>query len=538
MNRPILIILLCLFFPVFVSAQYLHPVEDTLSSDFHKKRRALLRQNMPNNSVAVFFANPVRNRANDVSYVYHQDPDLFYLTGYKEPNAVLLVFSDSFALADGGVCKELFFVQPRDEKKEQWNGKRLGVDRVKERLGLSYVYPNHTFADFPVDFNQFDKVLLYDFFHDVRDDVNDTGDLYSLMEQFRDKASFPKFYNKNTASLYSFIKENQDLPVDSLKRTIGAKMAVSPLLKLNPVLREYVKASSPEDRIKVINVLPETNIDLYTLDKLMASLREVKTEKEIDLLRKAVKISAIGQQEVMKAMNPDLSEKEVQGIHEFVFTKYGAEAVGYPSIIGAGHNGCVLHYIDNNKQKIEKGELILMDVGAEYRGYTADVTRTIPVSGKFSKEQRAIYQIVYEAQEAAMKEYVIGNEFSDPFKASAKVIAKGLMELGIITNLKDYRRYLPHGITHHIGLDVHDKSNYGVFKENMVLTVEPGIYIPENSPCDAKWWGIAIRIEDDLLVTKQGPVNLSEDAPRTWKEIEKLMKQESILQRFILPELD
>jgi len=229
---------------------------------------------------------------------------------------------------------------------------------------------------------------------------------------------------------------------------------------------------------------------------------------------------------------------EAQGVHEFVYKKYGAEYEGYPSIVGAGNNGCILHYVDNSKPKIGDNKLILMDLGAEYHGYTADVTRTIPSNGKFTTAQKLIYDLVYKAQEAGIAETKIGKGFNDPNKVTKKIINKGLAALGIIESEKSNHSYYPHGASHHIGLDVHDPGLYGNFKENMVLTVEPGIYIPEGSPCDEKWWGIAIRIEDDILVTKDGPVNLSAMAPRKSDDIEAAMKLPSALNNFNLPKLD
>jgi len=266
-------------------------------------------------------------------------------------------------------------------------------------------------------------------------------------------------------------------------------------------------------------------------------MREVKTSEELRLLTKAIRISAVGQVEVMKAMKPHMSETELQGIHEFVYKKYGAEYEGYPSIVGAGNNGCILHYIENNKTKIDN-ELVLMDLGAEYRGYTADVTRTIPANGKFSTAQKEIYDLVYEAQEAGIANYIIGTSMATPNLAARKIINEGLFSLGIISSIDEKHNYFPHGTSHHIGLDVHDPGNYRNFEENMIVTMEPGIYIPEGSNCDKKYWGIGIRIEDDILVTKNGPINLSAEAPRTTEEIELMMAKKSVLDEFILPNLD
>jgi len=236
-------------------------------------------------------------------------------------------------------------------------------------------------------------------------------------------------------------------------------------------------------------------------------------------------------------MHVGMSETEIQGIHEFVYKKYGSEYEGYPSIIGAGNNGCVLHYIENNKTKVDN-DLVLMDVGAEYHGYTADVTRTIPANGKFTPEQKTIYDLVYEAQEAGIKAAVIGNNTAITHEVARDIIYDGLIALGIAKDALDAKQYFPHGTSHHIGLDVHDANLKGPFEPNMVITVEPGIYIPEGSPCDKKWWGIAVRIEDDVLITEDGPVLLSFEAPRKSYEIEALMKEPSVLEGFKLPKLD
>jgi Xaa-Pro aminopeptidase len=257
----------------------------------------------------------------------------------------------------------------------------------------------------------------------------------------------------------------------------------------------------------------------------------------MEMIRKAVRISCAGQVEVMKAMKPGMSEREIEGIHEYVFKKYQAEDVGYPSIVGAGHNGCILHYIDNYKPNITSKELILMDLGAEYRGYTADITRTIPVSGKFSPQQKQIYELVLKAQEEGMKMCKPGVTLAELTKRTHEVVGQGLKDLGIIKEATQSSMYYPHSCCHHIGLDVHDKG-FRKMEENMVITIEPGIYIPENANCDKKWWGIAVRIEDDFLITKDGNELLSVSAPRTIEEIEATMKLPSPLDDFILPELD
>jgi Xaa-Pro aminopeptidase len=232
-----------------------------------------------------------------------------------------------------------------------------------------------------------------------------------------------------------------------------------------------------------------------------------------------------------------MSEREIQGIHEFVYKKYGAADVGYPSIVGAGNNGCVLHYSHNELEQVNN-QLVLMDLGAEYKGYTADVTRTIPANGRFTAAQRELYEVVYKAQEAAIAVAQVGTPFSEITQVAYAEVSKGLMALGIIEGADELRRYLPHGVTHHIGLDVHDPGAYEQLKPNMIITVEPGIYIPKGSPCVPKWWEIGIRIEDDILITTKGPVNLSAKAPRHWKAIEVMMQEDSVLREWKLPELE
>jgi Xaa-Pro aminopeptidase len=178
-----------------------------------------------------------------------------------------------------------------------------------------------------------------------------------------------------------------------------------------------------------------------------------------------------------------------------------------------------------------------MDLGAEYHGYTADITRTIPANGKFSPEQKLIYNLVLKAQEEAMKICKPGTTFAQLTMVTKQVVNQGLKQLGIIKSETEQHLYYPHGCCHHIGLDVHDRGSYDVLKENMVITIEPGIYIPENADCDKKWWGIAVRIEDDYLITRSGYEHLSASAPRRAEDIEATMKMPSPLDNFVLPEL-
>ncbi len=450
--------------------------KDYLTADFHAGRRAALRSTMPDNSVMVIFAYPTRTYSNDVEYLYHANPDMYYFSGYKEPHSLLIVFKEEQTDTEGNKYSELLFVQKRNAQAEQWTGKRLGVEGAKQKLGIKMAFNGTDFKKININFSSFSKIIFDKIPVDIPNGW-DNADLFDLIQQFKEKAAIPE-------------KINDDKRFDNL---------------------------------------------LYR--ELTAQLREIKTPEELDLLRKAVEISCQGQNEVMKAVNPNMSELEIQGLHEYVHKKYGAESVGYGSIIGAGENGCILHYMENTKTKVGTS-MLLMDVGAEYHGYTADVTRTIPVDGKFSNEERQIYQLVYDAQEAAFKTLKDGSKWADATEAAQQVIADGLLTLGIIKNKNEVRKYYPHGLGHHIGMDVHDRGTYDKLRKDMVITIEPGIYIPEGSNCDKKWWSIAVRIEDDLLITENGYELLSHFAPRKIEEIEKKIAEKSAVDDFKLPPLE
>jgi Xaa-Pro aminopeptidase len=303
-----------------------------------------------------------------------------------------------------------------------------------------------------------------------------------------------------------------------------------------PSVKAYLAATTDAERQRAINPNATSRYDGATLGEQLDELRAVKTDEELALLRRAIRISAQGQREVMKLLRPDMGEMDVQGLHEYVYRRYGAEFQGYPSIVGGGANGCILHYETNDRQRLDN-DLVLMDCGAEYHGYSADVTRTAPPSGKFSPTQRQIYELVLAAQEAGFAACRPGAEFNAPNKATQDVVANGLLKLGIIKKKEEFRRYYPHGASHYLGLDVHDRGSYGPLRAGNVITVEPGIYIPAGSPCDPKWWNIGVRIEDDVLITATGYENLSAEAPRTVADIEKLMAEPSALEGWKLPEL-
>ena len=531
-----LLVLSCLILAADIFyAQQIELPTDYLSAEFHRGRREALKQNMPPNSVSVFFANPVRNRANDVDYVYHQDPNFYYLTGYKEPHAMLILFSELQEGENGETYDEIFYAQTRNPFAEMWTGRRLGPEGVKEKLGISNTYDHTDFEKSDIDFSKFDQVMFFDFKNDVRDDARNEADLYDLIAGFKEKAGIPADFYGRKYELYQEIRTASTNQYKQVAEKIFSRTYRDIRLKNDPILTAFVEAKSEKDRRKIAQQIADSNLDASTLDKLMGELREVKSPEEMSLLRMAVDISAVGQREVMKAMHPGMSENEIQGIHEFVFKKYGAEYEGYPSIVGAGYNGCILHYVDNNRPTVGT-DLVLMDLGAEYHGYTADVTRTIPADGTFTEEQAIIYNIVLEAQNAGFGACKPGAPFRAPHQAAREVIDRRLVEIGLVKEGQRHR-YFPHGTSHYLGLDVHDPGTGGPLQPGVVITVEPGIYIPHGSPCDEKWWGIAVRIEDDILITEDGYELLSGMAPRTVKEIEALMAEPSALEDFLLPDL-
>ncbi len=450
---------------------------DDLGPEFHKKKRQEFRSLMPANSVAFIFTSPIMKRSNDTDYMYHQDPNFYYLTGWREPHGVLVIFKDDQFDSDGSY-NEIMYVRERNEYREMWDGRRLGIKGAK-KMSFDRVKLRSEFIENTISIENFSNILNTNIRDDVRDFKDDKYDLFDIQNKFQEIVS----------------KKESEM--------------------LGDLNKQFFSSS---------------------INQIMSKLRQTKDPQEIELLTKAIRISALAQIEVMRAIHNDMTEREVQGIHEFIYRKYGAAHEGYNSIVGAGGNACVLHYVTNEDMDI-KDKLILMDVGAEYRGYTADVTRTIPVNGKFNNEQKIIYDLVYKSQEEAIKEAIIGNSFNDIYLKSYDIIAKGLIDLGIINDYREARKYYPHGVSHHIGLDVHDPGSRDLM-ENMVITVEPGIYIPENSNTDPKWWNIGVRIEDDILITNSGPINLSIDAPRRSDEIEVIMAQDSPINQLVLPDIN
>lgn len=437
--------------------------KDLLSRDFHASRREALRMLLPPNSLAIFFANPIRKRSNDIDFQYSQDPNFYYLTGLREPNAMLLLFKENQEIGNAST-NTLLFIQPKNTKAEAWTGRRLGVIGAKATLGIEQVYENTVFGDLEIDLSKYDKVFHLPL-EMLNDDKEDKGDLASLIQYLKFKIS------KSNAS-----------------------------------------------------------VDTFQLGQWMAALRSVKQAEELQLLNKAIAISCKAHTELIKAIQPDMMEYQIQGIVEYFFREGGAEYEGYPSIVGGGENGCILHY-NTNRKKLKPRDLVVVDAGAEYHGYTADITRTLPVDGTFSKQEKTIYNIVLEAQLAGIAVCKKGNDFRAAHNAAVDVIKQRLLEYEIIKKPEEYLNYFFHGTSHYLGLDVHDAGLYGKLEPGNVITVEPGIYIPIGSDCDIEWWNIGVRIEDDILITDGEPKVLSNTVPKTVEEIETLMKEESFLNK-------
>ncbi len=448
-------IFIFILLPVHGIAQQNFYDTDLLTSDFHKQRREILRSKLPPSSVAIFFANPVRNRSNDVDYMYSQDPDFYYFSGLTEPDAVLLIFSEAADLF-GSQSNEALFVRERNKDHELWNGPILGIESAITHLGVDHVYENRKYLE--------------------------AGEVIGNVENI-------------------LIKYPKDIDLTISKRSSLNRM----VSETNDWLMDRRKSASTK-----------------MLTSLLEEIREVKTKEELALLSKAIDMTCEGIEEVMKKIEPGMTEYQAQAIAEFHYRYSGSEYQGYGSICGSGNNTCTLHYITNRKI-MDSGELFLIDIGAEYHGYTADVTRTIPVNGKFTPEQKQIYDLVLEAQLAGIRECMPGKSFLAPGNVCKKIIDNGLQKLGITDEPGEYIKYFMHGTSHYLGLEVHDPGTNGPLKPGNVITVEPGIYIPIGSSCDKKWWGIGVRIEDDVLITEGEPDVLSGHLAKSTESIENLM---------------
>lgn len=427
------------------------------------KRRQHLMDIMGPDTIAVLPNAPVANRNRDVDYPYRSDSSFHYLTGFDEPESVLV-------LIPGREHGEyILFCRERDLDKEIWDGYRAGQEGAIAEFGADDSYP-----------------------------ISDLDDILPGLLEGKEKV----YYTMGNQPSFD-------------------QHIVSWLNHLRQAARSG--KHSPTEIIELEHCLNE--------------LRLFKSSQEIKAMKQAASVSAQAHIRAMQFTKPGKWEYEVEAeiIHELM--KNGCRSPAYPSIVGGGENGCILHYIENSA-KLKSNELLLIDAGAEFECYAGDITRTFPVNGKFTTAQAAVYQIVLNAQKAAIAAVKPGNHWNQPHEAAVEVLTQGLVELGILNGNVDqlieegaYREFYMHRTGHWLGMDVHDVGDYKVGGEwrllepGMVLTVEPGLYIRDQDHVDKKWHFIGIRIEDDVLVTKDGCEVLTEAAPKEIDEIEALMAE-------------
>lgn len=427
-----------------------------MQSEFAERRKRVLRAIEPGILIVPAAAVAIRN--NDVEHEYRQDSDFFYLTGYEEPDSVLVIASNaeqSFVL----------FVRPRDPEREVWDGARAGVEGAVRDFGADAAFP---IAEF--------------------------------------ESKLPDLLKDQTRLFYRL---GRDRKFDDLV--------------LAGIDRARAKA-------RLGSNWPTQIVDPSTI---VHELRLIKSKDELERMRRAVSITADGHLRAMVEAAPGKYEFEIEGVLRERFHAGGAERCAYAPIVGSGPNATVLHYRKNGR-KLEAGDLLLIDAGCEFQYYAADVTRTFPVGGRFSAPQRAIYDIVLEAQLASIEATRPGKTLEDVHRESARVIAEGLIRLGIIEGPLDlaleeqrYKPYFMHRTSHWLGMDVHDVGRYHVggkpreLEPGMVITVEPGIYIAENSLAPEQYRGIGVRIEDDVLVTPDGHLVLSAAIPKQVNDVER-----------------
>jgi Xaa-Pro aminopeptidase len=418
---------------------------------------------MEENSIAIIPAAHEARRSYDTEYKFRQDSDFWYLTGFPEPDGIAVITS-------GSRKPYTLYVRPRDPEMETWFGRRQGVDGAVANYGADRALPIEKFR------NDLGKLL------DGRD----------------------KLY-------YRFgVDEKLDLQI-----------------------LEYLSAQR-QRRLKTAYP-PHTIIDPTTIT---GEMRLHKTPEEVEYMQRAADIAAEAHILAMQKVRPGMNEYQVESIMEAYMREQGASGVAYNSIIGGGGNATILHYVENNME-LNEGELILIDAGAEYNGYASDITRTFPVNGRYTKEQREVYDIVLDVQMQCIEYTKTGNTVKARQELSIELLTEGMKKLGLLKGKtkdlikkKAFMKYYMHGVGHYLGLDVHDAGRYFTdqgaknsrpFAPGMVLTVEPGLYIPPDDK--SKYRGIGIRIEDDVLVTEDGNVNLTAKVPKGVEEIEEIMSK-------------
>lgn len=427
-------------------AKRIHP-QKNITNVFESRRQKLLNS-IDKDQIIIIPAHAVAQRNGDIEYHYHQESNFFYLTGFNEPDALLV-------LSPGRKEGEfILFNRPKDPKLETWTGKRAGIEGACEKYG----------ADQAFSIEEFEKI-------------------------------FPKLIKGKKTLLHPMSdKANINKKIDDFLKTFSDKFAHQ------------------------------------DISEKLAEMRLIKDKEEIALIRKAVQISEKGHLAAMKQCKPGMYEYQVEAklMHEFLY--HGSRAVSYSNIVASGENSCTLHYDENNRQ-IKDGDLVLIDAGAEYSNYSSDITRTFPANGKFSKEQRAIYDLVLKAQEAAIKHVKPGVNWDEIEEIVCVTLTHGLIQLGILKgDLKQLvidqacREFYMHSAGHWMGLDVHDVGKNNVsFKPGMIHTLEPGLYIKPSPHVDKRWHNIGVRIEDDILVTKNGCEVLSAALPKKAADIEAIM---------------
>jgi Xaa-Pro aminopeptidase len=425
---------------------------------FSERRARLLSSMHP--GVLVVFSTPTAIRNNDVEHEYRQSSDFFYLSGFDEPDSVLVLSS----VADKD--KFVLFVRPKDPERETWDGRRAGVEGAVKEFGANAAYP---IAELAV---RLPELLL------------GSSELHYSLGRHR---------------------EQDDVLLAALE---GAR-------------RRGRRGPTYPTRISDAEVL-------------LHEQRLFKTPEELEIMRRAARISGEAHVAAMKSAKAGVNECEIDALFRGIFRKHGCERPAYEPIVGSGPNATILHYRRNNRD-LQDGELLLIDAGCELEYYASDVTRTFPVNGRFSPEQRAIYDIVLEAQERAIDQAKPGATLDEVHVASAEVITRGLIALGLVDGPFDeamkeqrYKTYYMHKCSHWLGMDVHDVGAYyqagkgRPLQPGMVLTVEPGIYVSEHATGPAeRYRGIGVRIEDDVLVTESGNEVLTAHIPRTVDAVER-----------------
>jgi Xaa-Pro aminopeptidase len=431
-------------------------------SEFKKRRKQLMQQ-IGIGNIALIGSAAVRARNRDVNYPFRQDSDFYYLTGFNEPDS-LAVFIPGRKQGE-----YILFCREFDEKKALWEGAHAGLEGATK----------HYKADdsFPID---------------------DLDDILPGMLEDKGKVYYP-------------IGRDSDLDHNLL------------------VWINHIRSQSRSG--------VTAPGELVSLEHILHEMRLFKSTEELKLMRRAAEVSANAHVKAMQKCQPGLYEYQIEAEIIYNFIQDGLRAVAYPSIVAGGKNACVLHYTEN-ADKLKSGDLLLIDAGAECDHYAADITRTFPVSGRFSEAQKQLYQLVLDAQAAAMTKIQPGLPWHLAHDASVEVLTKGLVSLGLLKGkvaklIKDekYKQFYMHRIGHWLGMDVHDVGDYKLDKEwrllepGMVLTIEPGLYIPEDClTVDEQWRGIGIRIEDDVLVTAEGHEVLTNGVPKTIAEIESIMQ--------------